>query len=377
MSTQRTYLDHNATSVLRPEAKAAMVEAMDAGGNPSSVHTEGRGARRRVDLAREQVAALVGARPDLVIFTSGGTEANSLALRGTGAKRLIISATEHPAVMDAARGTGLPVAIVPVDGNGVLDLEALERVLKNDEGQALISVMVANNETGVLQPIQEVVALAQAHGALVHTDAVQAAGKMTVSFPLLGVDMLTLSAHKLGGPQGIGALVVRDGLELAPMLLGGGQELRRRGGTENGAGIAGFGAAAEAAHSGLVGYESNIKALRDDLQAKLLKSDPRLQIFSGEADRLPNTLCFAHPEMTAETLLIAFDLEGIAVSSGSACSSGKVEQSPVLAAMGVEAEFASGAIRVSLGWNSNVEDVERFADAWTKIAARHKARKAA
>ena len=377
MSVQRTYLDHNATSVLRPEAKAAMVEALDAGGNPSSVHTEGRGARRRVDLAREHVATLVGARPDMVIFTSGGTEANTLALRGTKAERLIISATEHPAVMDAARGTGLPVAIVPVDENGVLDLQALVRVLKNDEGQALISVMAANNETGVLQPIQEIVAMAQAHGALVHTDAVQAAGKVTLSFPLLGVDLLTLSAHKLGGPQGVGALVVRDGLDLAPILLGGGQELRRRGGTENGPGVAGFGAAAEAAYAGLGGFESKIKALRDDLQAKLLESDSRLRIFSGKADRLPNTVCFAHPEMTAEALLIAFDLEGIAVSSGSACSSGKVEQSPVLAAMGVEATLASGAIRVSLGWNSNVEDVERFAHAWTKIAARHKARKAA
>lgn len=377
MSEARTYLDHNATSALRPQAKAAMVDALDAGGNPSSVHTEGRAARRRVDVAREQVAGLVGARADMVIFTSGGTEANALALRGSGAERLIISATEHPAVMDAARGSDLPVSIVPVDENGVLELEALERVLTNDNGKALISVMVANNETGVLQPIQEIVSLAQAHGALVHTDAVQAAGKITVSFPLLGIDMLTLSAHKLGGPQGVGALVVRDGLELTPMLLGGGQERRRRGGTENGPGIAGFGAAAQAAHTGLADYESNIRGLRDDLQAKLLESDPDLEIFSREADRLPNTLCFAHPEMTAETLLIAFDLEGIAVSSGSACSSGKVEQSPVLAAMGVEEALASGAIRVSLGWNSNVDDVERFADAWTKIAARHKARKAA
>ncbi|MCP5084595.1 MAG: cysteine desulfurase [Alphaproteobacteria bacterium] len=373
----RTYLDHNATSVLRPEAKAAMVETLEAGGNPSSVHAEGRGARRRVDLAREQVAMLVGARPEMVIFTSGGTEANNQALRGTGAERLIISATEHPAVVDGARGTGLPVDLIAVDGNGMVDLEALEALLQADDGQALISVMTANNETGVLQPVQEIVQLAGNYNALVHTDAVQAAGKITVSFPLLGVDMLTLSAHKLGGTQGVGALVVRDGLELSAMVLGGGQELRRRGGTENVPGIVGFGAAAAAAHSELSKAQSKISKLRDDLQAKLLENSPHIHIFSGGAERLPNTVCFAHPDMPADTLLIGFDLEGVAVSSGSACSSGKVAKSPVLTAMGADSALASGAIRVSLGWNSNVEDVEQFARAWNKIAARHKARKAA
>ncbi|NNF80267.1 MAG: cysteine desulfurase [Rhizobiales bacterium] len=377
MSPVRTYLDHNATSVLRPEAKAAMVEALEAGGNPSSVHAEGRGARRRVDLAREQVATLVGARPEMVIFTSGGTEANNQALRGTGADRFIISAIEHPAVVDGARGAGLPVDLIPVDDNGVVDLEALEALLRADDGQALISVMTANNETGVLQPVQEIAQLAENHNALVHTDAVQAAGKITVSFPLLGVDMLTLSAHKLGGPQGVGALIVRDGLELGPMMLGGGQELRRRGGTENVPGIVGFGAAAAAAHAELSKAQLKIRKLRDDLQAKLLESSPHIHIFSGEAERLLNTLCFAHSDMPADTLLIGFDLEGVAVSSGSACSSGKVKKSPVLTAMGVDSALASGAIRVSLGWNSNVEDVEQFARAWTKIAARHKARKAA
>lgn len=377
MSPVRTYLDHNATSVLRPEAKAAMVEALEMGGNPSSVHAEGRGARRRMDLAREQVASLVGARADMVIFTSGGTEANNLALRGTNVERLIVSATEHPAVMDSARGAGVPVDLIAVDVNGVVDLEALETLLQADGGKALISVMLANNETGVLQPLQEIVQLAETYNTLVHTDAVQATGKVTVSLPLLGVDMLTLSAHKLGGPQGVGALVVRDGLELRPMALGGGQELRRRGGTENVPGAVGFGAAAAAANAELVRTEPKINALRDDLQAKLLAASPDIHVFSGEAERLPNTLCFAHPGMPAETLLISFDLEGIAVSSGSACSSGKVEKSPVLAAMGADADLASGAIRVSLGWNSNVEDVEQFARAWNKIAARHKARKAA
>ncbi len=377
MSPVRTYLDHNATSVLRPEAKAAMTDALDAGGNPSSVHAEGRDARRRVDLAREQVATLVGARPDMVIFTSGGTEANNMALRGTAAERLIVSASEHPAVLDGAAASGLPVDKIPVDGAGVIDLAALEDLLQADDRLALISVMTANNETGVVQPVQDIVQLAANHNALVHTDAVQAAGKVTVSFPLLGVDLLTLSAHKLGGPQGVGALVVRDGLELKPLVWGGGQELRRRGGTENVPGIVGFGASAAAAHADLPKSEAKIKILRDDLQAKLLASDPGIHIFSGEAERLPNTLCFAHPEMSAETLLIGFDLEGVAVSSGSACSSGKVEKSPVLEAMGAQSALAAGAIRVSLGWNSTVEDCEQFARAWTKIAARHKARKAA
>lgn len=377
MNSTRTYLDHNATSVLRPEAKAAMVEALDAGGNPSSVHAEGRGARRMVDLARERVAALVGARPEMVIFTSGGTEANTLAIRGSGADHIIVSATEHPAVREAAQGASVPVDVVPVDEHGVVDLKALDQLLSAVDGKVLISIMTANNETGTLQPIPEIADLARAHEALLHTDAVQAAGKINLSFPLLGADMVTLSAHKLGGPQGIGALVVRDGLELAPQIVGGGQELRRRGGTENVPGIVGFGAAAQAASGALEKFQNDIRVLRDELESKLLKVAPQTEIFSGQADRLPNTCCFAHPDMPADMLLIGFDLEGVAVSSGSACSSGKVEQSPVLAAMGIDDNLASGAIRVSLGWNSNVVDVEQFAHAWTKIAARHKARKAA
>lgn len=377
MSSVRTYLDHNATSVLRPEAKAAMLDALDMGGNPSSVHAEGRGARRRMDLAREQVAALAGARPEMVIFTSGGTEANALAIRGSGADRVIVSATEHPAVLEAAHGLGKPVDVVPVDGNGIVDLSALETMLSAADGLVLICVMTANNETGALQPTSEIANLARSHEALLHTDAVQAAGKINLSFPLLGADMVTLSAHKLGGPQGVGALIVRDGLELASQLLGGGQELRRRGGTENVPGIVGFGAAAQAAQNALAKDQSKIRSLRDDLESKLRKDAPQVQIFSGQTERLPNTSCFAHPDMPADMLLIGFDLEGVAVSSGSACSSGKVDKSHVLTAMGIDDEMASGAIRVSLGWNSTVEDVEQFAHAWNKIAARHKARKAA
>lgn len=376
-SAPRTYLDHNATSVLRPEALAAMVSALEAGGNGSSVHQEGREARRRVDLAREQVATLVGARPDMVIFTSGGTEASNLAIRGASVSRLIVSATEHPAVLDAAGGSGKDVEVIPVDHDGVVDLVGLESLLSQTEGTALVSVMLANNETGTIQPIVEISRIAREYGALIHTDAVQAAGKIDVSFLLLDVDMLTLSAHKLGGPQGVGALVVRNGLELDPLLLGGGQELRRRGGTENVPGITGFGVAAAEVFGSLGESQRQIRGLRDELQARLLEISPEVHIFSSETERLPNTLCYAYPGMTAEMLLIAFDLEGVAVSSGSACSSGKVASSPVLEAMGAEKALTEAAIRVSFGWNSTESDVARFADVWTKIAGRHRARDAA
>lgn len=373
----RVYLDHNATSILRPEAREAMIDALDAGGNPSSVHGEGRDARRQMDVAREQVAGLVGVRPDMVVFTSGGTEANNMALHGAPVDRVIVAATEHPAVLEAGKLGNKALKVVPVDDQGVIDLDALDAVLAADRRPALVSVMLANNETGVLQPTQEIADIARKHDALMHTDAVQAAGKIDVSFILLGVDLLTLTAHKFGGPQGAGALIVRDGLELLPFVVGGGQELKRRGGTENVAAIAGFGAACVAAKSDLVKAPDAVRQLRDKLQGDLLKVSPEIQVFSGEKERLPNTLCFAHPDLSAEMLLISFDLEGVAVSSGSACSSGKVQSSPVLAAMGVAPELAKGAIRVSLGWNSTVEDIERFIEVWTKISARHGARKAA
>ncbi len=350
-----------------------MLAALETGGNASSIHAEGQLARRRIDLAREQVAVLVGAHPGMVIFTSGGTEANNLAVRGARVDRLIISASEHPAVTDAARASGKPVEIVPIDSEGLVDLDFLAHSLAQGNAPGLVSVMLANNETGVLQPVQEIVKIAQEHDALVHTDAVQAAGMINMSFLLLGVDMLTLSAHKLGGPQGIGALVVREGLELDALVLGGGQELRMRGGTENLPGISGFGAATVTANKNVDKNHSRIKRLRDELQSQLLEATPEAQIFSGASERLPNTVCFAHPGMTSEMLLIAFDLEGVAVSSGSACSSGKVTRSTVLEAMGVEENLAAGAIRVSLGWNSTETDVAHFADVWRQITRRHSA----
>lgn len=352
MAAASTYLDHNATSPIRPVALDAVVEALQAGGNPSSVHRPGRAARARLDRARRQVAALVGALPGEVVFTSGGTEANNLALRGRS--RVLVSAIEHESVLKAVADAER----IPVDGNGLIDLAALERMLA--DGPALVSVMLANNETGVIQPIAEVVRLARAAGALVHCDAVQAAGKVPVDLHGLGVDYLSVSAHKLGGPGGVGALVVRDGAPLATDRVGGGQESYRRAGTENVAGIAGFGAAAEASHDGL-----DVSALRDRIEASMPG-----KVYGASAPRLPNTTCISMPGVKAETQVMALDLAGVAVSAGSACSSGKVARSAVLTAMGVDPAEAETAIRISCGWNTVFEDIERLIAAWQGLYIR-------
>jgi cysteine desulfurase len=360
----RCYLDHNATSPLRPAATAAMMAALARGGNPSAVHAEGRAARQMLEDSRDAVARALGVIAPMVIFTSGGSEANNLAVKGVAVERILVSAIEHPSVIEAARATGKLLGLIPVNGDGVVDLEALARMLPGP--RALVSVMLANNETGVIQPLRDVAALAHAHGALVHTDAVQAFGKVHVNFGLLGVDLLSVSAHKLGGPVGAGALIVRDGLALAPLIHGGGQELRRRAGTENLAAAAGFAAA-------VAETMPDIKVLRDALEGALEGA----LIFGMNSPRLPNTCCFAYPGMNSETLLMAFDLEGVALSSGSACSSGKVAASQVLAAMGVPSDLMRAAIRVSMGWNSTATDIEQFTAAWSRILARHKARAAA
>lgn len=354
------YLDHNATSPIRPAVLDAMVEALRAGGNPSSVHRAGRAARARLDAARRQVAALVGALPSEIVFTSGGTEANTMALAGTGRKRVLVSAVEHESVLKA-----VPEAeIVPVDRNGVIDLAALERILAGSE-PALVSVMFANNETGVLQPVAEAVRLARAAGALVHCDAVQGAGKAPVDLHGLGVDYLSLSAHKLGGPTGVGALAVRAGAPFAPDRKGGGQEANRRAGTENVAGIVGFGVAAEAARDGL-----DTVSLRDRIEAGLLAVAPSARIHGAAVTRLVNTTCVSMPGVKAETQVMALDLAGICVSAGAACSSGKVNRSAVLAAMGVEPAEAETAIRISCGWNTVSEDIDCLIAAWKGLYIR-------
>lgn len=360
----RVYLDHNATSPLRPAARQAMLAALAQPGNASSVHAEGRAMRALVDTAREGVARALGVVAPMVIFTSGGSEANNLAAKGPEVARLIVSAIEHPSVLEAARSRDLPVETMPVDANGLIELSILERMLAAGP-KALVSVMLANNETGVIQPVAEAAAIARRFGALVHTDAVQAFGKIPVDFARLGVDLMTVSAHKLGGPMGAGALIVRDGVALEPLIVGGGQESRRRAGTENVPAIAGFAAAG--------GKLLEISALRSRLEGGL----DHAEIFGKQVARLPNTTCFAYPGLSAEILLMNLDLEGFAVSSGSACSSGKVAKSHVLAAMGVPSALASGAIRASLGWSTTADDIDRFLRALNRIIARLKPRAAA
>ncbi|MGB7204168.1 MAG: cysteine desulfurase family protein [Anderseniella sp.] len=373
----RTYLDHNATSPLRPEARDAMIAAMDMAANASSVHREGRKAQALIETARDTIAKSLGVISPGVIFTSGGSESCNHAIRGVNVDRVLVSSIEHPCVLEAAKASGKLTSLIPVDSNGIIDLAALDTLLRDGQGRALVSVMLANNETGVIQPIRDIVALAQKHDALVHTDCVQAFGKVPVNFGLLGVDMLSVSAHKLGGPQGIGALVVRDGLPVTPLIAGGGQELRRRAGTENVAAIAGFAAAvATSSNDATHGNSSNISKLRDQLESSLKGHGLDITVFSSSVDRLPNTVCFSADGLSAEMLVMAFDLQGVAVSSGSACSSGKVQASHVLSAMEVKDELANGAIRVSLGWSTTVHDINRFSEVWQHIAARHCARAA-
>jgi len=368
----RTYLDYNATAPLRAEAREALVAALDIG-NPSSVHEEGRKARALVETARADVAALVSAPAETVIFTSGGTEACNLALGLRQApageiKRLLVSAIEHSAVLAAAEESVLPVELLPVTADGVADMAALDAALQ-DETPALVCVMLANNETGTIQPIAEIAAKTRAHGSLLFCDAVQAAGKMPIDIFALGVDALSLSGHKLGAPMGIGALVTRPAVVVPPQLLGGGQELGRRAGSENISGIAAFAAAAKAAMRDLNDF-ANLAELRDDMEAALLAVQPQTEIFGKHADRLANTSCFALGGLNSETLVMALDLAGVAVSAGSACSSGKVSRSHVLAAMQAETHISKGVLRVSLGWQSNREDTEKLVDEWSKLAGR-------
>lgn len=377
---QRIYLDWNATAPLRPEARAAVVAALERVGNPSSVHAEGRAARRLVEEAREQVAALTGAEPRDVTFTSGGTEANALALTPAiqvgGDKsprdRLLVSAIEHPSVRAGGRFRPDAMEDIPVTAEGIVDLAALEARLSALAAQGvarpLVSIMLANNETGVIQPVAEAAAIAHGAGGLMHVDAVQGAGKIPCDIKALGADLVTLSAHKLGGPKGVGALVRRADLHIAdPAIKGGGQERGTRAGTENVAGIAGFGAAAAAAKLNLAEEGARITILRDRLEAGLGAISTETVIFGASVARVPNTTSFAVPGMKAETALIALDLDGVAVSSGSACSSGKVSASHVLAAMGVDPGLARGAIRVSLGFSTTEADVDCFLDAWNRL----------
>ncbi|MBN8959592.1 MAG: cysteine desulfurase [Rhizobiales bacterium] len=370
---QRVYLDWNATTPLRPEARAALVAALDICGNPSSVHGEGRRAHKVLQDARAAVAALVGADPETVVFTSGATESNALALSpgvhrpaSPPVKRLIVSAIEHPSVLTGGRFGREFVEIAPVDRSGVINLVELARLLAN-KPPALVSIMLANNETGAIQPIREVAELVRAHGGVLHVDAVAAFGKMNINFKSLECDLLSISAHKIGGPKGVGALIVGDDLRgLEPELRGGGQEKGRRAGTENLPGIAGFGAAAKAVMTTWEQHARHCEILRKRLEAGLKQAGA--VIIAENASRLPNTTLFTAPGLHAETAVIGFDLEGIAVSSGSACSSGKVQPSHVLEAMQAGPEQVRGGVRISLGWETTENDVDRALEAWRKLA---------
>ncbi len=375
--SERSYFDWNATAPPRPQARHAFETALAFPGNPSSVHAEGRAARRVVEDARHEVAALVGARASDVFFTSSGTEANMLALspawETTVEKhprdRLLISAVEHVSVRSGGRFPRAAVEDIPVDAAGRMNLAALAEALAKSK-HSLVSLMLANNETGVIQPVAEAAAIVHAAGGLLHVDAVQAAGRIPCDMTALGADLLTLSAHKIGGLKGAGALVrSSEDLHLAdPLIRGGGQERGFRAGTENVAGIAAFGAAAATARREHEAEAKRMLALRDQLEAGLRSIAAPTVIFGHGAKRLPNTTLFTLEGMKAETAVIAFDLEGIAVSSGAACSSGKVQPSHVLAAMGVSPAFQRGAVRVSLGWETTETDVERLLSAWRKLA---------
>jgi cysteine desulfurase len=377
VSAERVYFDWNATAPLRWQAHDALAAAFAIVGNPSSVHAEGRVARRLVETARDQVAALVGARPADVIFTASGTEANMLALTPAieterekkPRDKLLISAIEHSSVRAGGRFPRGAIEDIAVDSDGLVDLAALADALRGTS-RPLVSLMLANNETGTVQPVAAAAAIVHAAGGLLHVDAVQAAGRIGCDIAALGVDLLTLSAHKIGGPKGVGALVrASEDIHIAePLIRGGGQERGMRGGTENVAGIAAFGAAAEAARSQFAAEAAQMLALRNLLESGLTAIAPGARIFGAAAERLPNTTLFAVEGIKAETAIIAFDLDGIAVSSGAACSSGKVQPSHVLAAMGVSPALGRGGVRVSLGWTSTAAEVELFLGAWRKLS---------
>lgn len=360
------YLDYNATAPTHSRVIEAVSACLAETGNPSSVHAAGRRARSLMEAVRETVARAVNCLPRQVVWTSGGTEANAMVLAGTPAAHLFVSSVEHDSVLANAPGAQR----LPVDANGIVDLDALSARLAAVEGRKLVSVMLANNETGVIQPIAEIAARCREGGAWLHVDAVQALGRITVDVQALGADFLTLSAHKVGGMKGVGALVVANDLvEIQPLMRGGGQELGRRAGTENLPGIVSFGAALEAL-AALGDWQARVRDLRDHMEARLLELGAAIN--GRGAPRLPTTASVRMPGVPAETQVMAFDLAGIAVSAGSACSSGKVKTSHVLSAMGQDAETAGQSIRVSLGWETSAHDIDQFLAVWQRLWSRRR-----
>jgi len=360
------YLDHNATSPIKADVIEEMTRVMKDGGNPSSVHTVGRHAKAILEDARQDIAQVITCRPQKIIFTSGGTEANNMALKITGIDHIIISAIEHDSIRQISQNFTGRVDILPVDANGLILQQDLVSLLEEKSTRKLVSVMLANNETGVIQDVKALARISQEAGALFHTDAIQALGKIAVDFRALGVDMMSLSAHKMGGPQGAGALVVRENIALAPMTYGGGQEIGRRSGTENLAAIAGFAAAVRHVPQNLRAM-SEVKKLRDHIERDISKHAKDAFFYGSAANRLANTSTILMPSVASETQVMAFDLDGICISSGSACSSGKVKPSHVVAAMGATGDQALSTIRVSLGGNTTQQEADAFIAAWKRL----------
>ncbi|MCI5061273.1 MAG: cysteine desulfurase [Alphaproteobacteria bacterium] len=361
------YLDYNATTPIRPEVLELVTNVMAQVGNASSVHAFGQKARDIVETARAQVAGLCGVAPEQVVFTSGATESNNTVLCGLKNKRVLVSAIEHPAVLAAAPHAEK----IPVTSDGVVDLDVYRKMLGEGDPPAIVSVMLVNSETGVIQPVREMADMAHEAGALFHTDAVQGAGRLDISFDTLGVDYMSLSAHKMAGPQGVGAIIWREGLELSKFMLGGGQEKNCRAGTHNTAGIAGMGLAAQMAKDNMPAYQK-IGELRDYLEGEIRKISNEAVIYGENAPRVPNTTNVGLPGVPAQTQMMALDLGGVAVSSGSACSSGSFKSSHVLLAMDVDEEAAKCALRISMGWATTKADIDRFLNVWSEFIKRQK-----
>lgn len=361
------YMDYNATSPLRPEALAAANEALTWVGNPSAVHSLGRFVRKQIEAARTTLAGLIETKPSALVFTSCGSESNNHVLSSHQETLTLVCATEHDSILNAREG----LVAVPVDHDGIVDISFIDAALRTRACPALISIQLANNETGVIQPIADITRIASKYGALVHTDAVQAFGRIPVSFSALAVDFMTLSAHKIGGGYGAGALVIRDGLRIPSFIRGGFQESGRRAGTENVPAIAAF---ARAAHAAVSESKGPIQALRDTLEAELKATAPDMAIHGAQADRLPNTSCFSTPRLNQESQLMALDLEGIAVSAGAACASKKIRPSHVLSAMGASPDDAKTALRVSLGFQSKPDHIKAFLKVWRTLNARIQSR---
>lgn len=359
------YLDFNASSPLKPQVLERMIDVLKDSGNASSIHFYGRNARKYVEAARSSIAAILSVDPQQVIFNSGATEGNNTILKGFAGKRILVSAIEHPSVIES----GVAVEQITVTRDGVVDLAAFEQQIAAGKPPALVSVMLVNNETGVIQPVAEIARIAKQYGALVHTDAVQAFGRIPFTRESLNVDFITLSSHKIGGPQGAGAIIFAAKAPLPKLLFGGGQERRQRAGTENVAAIAGFGRAAELAIQDMDEFQK-LSELRDILESHL-KKNADIKIYGEEADRVSNTTSFTFRGRPSETQLMNYDLSGAAVSSGSACSSGTIKPSHVLIAMGASEAEAKSAIRVSLGWNSTRNDIDIFLNAWDKLGAKN------